>query len=165
MKQKSDPHRRFLTGPAALALALVVAPLLLVGCGGLLGGGGGTPMVWGYVLRVSGTDTVPVGDAQVWTEPLARNTRTDSTGYWSLGLDAALVPDEYQFHAQLGAERGVTQVVLRGGRTTGMVDIILGEMDRVHVPVPDYDPDAGSPMRTRGKVRCCGSGILDGGSR
>jgi len=103
-------------------------------------GGTASQVLFGYVLKVSGKDTVRAFGARVWTAPETDRVIADQTGYWE--ISAGLVPGTYTVHAELegiaGRAMGVRFPATRDGPNQPLdsrVVVVLG-VERTEWPPP-----------------------------
>jgi hypothetical protein len=85
------------------------------------------PELFGWVLRLEGTDTVPAANARVWTEPASDAVTTKSDGYWA--ISAGLVPGSYRVMAEYEGIGGRSQRLTASLGRTDTVMVLIGAAD------------------------------------
>lgn len=109
--------------------------------------------LWGYVYKVSGTDTIPARAATVWTDPPSDQVFTDSTGYWE--IRDGLVDSRYRVLAKSDGVNGrTTPLDISMGKKV-KASVLIGVEETTWPPSLSLDDKALTIRKGPKGTRCC----------
>lgn len=109
--------------------------------------------LWGYVYRISGSDTLPARRATVWTDPPSDQVFTDSLGYWE--IRDGVVDNRYRVLAKTDGVTGRTsQLEVATGKSV-KASVLIGVEETPWPPSLSLDDKAITIRKGPKGTRCC----------